>query len=233
MTYVTVRPAGRREGVVRQALSDLYFHSPGLVGLNVLWGFGSLGIVVVALVWSPLALLLTPVLAIPVAATFRMAARIVRQEGDRSFGGVLRSTVAEGPGTVALGAVSFLAVVVLGSNAVIGLRGTQPFEWLIGTLAAWGLILSGLAVLVALPILVDPRRRDQPVGERARISRTVLLAHPRPLIVVGVATAAFLIVSTVLVVVLFTTSLAVCALVACRTVYPLADRLDPSESGGR
>lgn len=223
---MTAGGGGRPDGVVRAALSDLYFHSMPLVGLNLVWGVGLLAIVFAALAWSPASLVLTPILAIPAAATFRMAARIVRQEGDRSIGAVLTTSTTTAVVTVLLGAVLVVGLVVLVSNAIIGLTGTQPLEWLLGTLAAWGLVVLWCWILAAFPLLVDPLRADRSFGDRIRLATAVLLASPRRFVVVGVCVAVFVIASTILTVVLLSTSLALTALVACRVGYPLADRLD-------
>ena len=217
---------GREEGVVRSALSDLYFHSLPLVSLNLLWGLGLLAIVFGAIAWSPASLVLTPVLAIPAAATFRMAARIVRQDGDRSISGVLATSASTAVGTVLLGGALLVTVVVLVSNAIIGMNGTQPLEWLLGTLAAWGLVLAWCWSLAAMPLLVDPRRTDASLGQTMRLATAVLLANPRRFAVVGVSIAVFVVVSAILTIVLLSTSLALTALAACRVVYPMADRLE-------
>lgn len=223
---MTASVGGRPDGVVRASLSDLYFHSMPLVSLNLLWGLGLLAIVFAALAWSPASLVLTPILAIPAAATFRMAARIVRQEGDRSIGAALVTSTTTAVGTGLLGGALLIALVVLVSNSVIGLTGTQPLEWLLGTLAAWGLVLLLCWTLAAVPLLVDPRRTDRSFGQTMRLATAVLLANPRRFATVGVCIAVFVVVSAILTIVLLSTSLAVTALVACRVVYPLSDRLE-------
>lgn len=215
-----------REGVVRAALSDLYFHSVPLVALNVLWGLGALAIVFSAITWSLVVVALSPLLAIPAMATFRMAARIVRQDGDRSVGGALGTATSTVVGTILLGSALGVAIVVLASNTIIGLTGTEPFEWVLGTLAAWGLVLLWCWTLAALPLLVDPRRTDRSFGQTMRLATAVLLANPRRFAVVGVSIAAFIVVSAILTIVLLSTSLALTALAACRVVYPMADRLE-------
>jgi len=217
---------GREEGVVRSALSDLYFHSMPLVSLNLLWGLGLLAIVFAALTWSLALVALSPLLAIPAVATFRMAARIVRQDGDRSISGVLATSASTAVGTVLLGGALLVAAVVLVFNSIIGLTGTQPLEWLLGTLAAWGLAFAWCWSLAAMPLLVDPRRTDASLGQTMRLATAVLLANPRRFAVVGVSTAVFVVVSAILTIVLLSTSLALTALVVCRIVYPLADRLE-------
>ena len=222
-----------REGVVRAALSDLYFHSVPLVALNVLWGLGALAIVFSAITWSLVVVALSPLLAIPAMATFRMAARIVRQDGDRSVGGALGTATSTVVGTILLGSALGVAIVVLASNTIIGLTGTEPFEWVLGTLAAWGLVTVWAGGLAALPLLVDPLRADRSIGDRLRLAAAVLLANPRRFATLGLSTAVFVVVSAVLTVVLLSTSLAIIALIACRVVYPLADRLEPTTSASR
>lgn len=223
---MTVGIAARPDGIVRAALSDLYFHSAGLVGLNLLWGLGLVTVAVGVLLWSPLVLALVPLLAIPAVGTVRLAARIVRGDGDRSVGRALLPGWSAVGGTVLGGLAVLVALVVLVSNAVIGLTAAEPFAWLLGTLAAWGLVILWGVLLVAIPLLVDPWRTSRSVRDRLRLAVAVLLANPRPCAFVGAMIAAFLVVSAVLVVVLLSTSLAIAALAACRVVYPLADRLD-------
>lgn len=223
---MTANVVGRPDGVVRTVLSDLYFHSAGLVGLNALWGMGLVTLVVLALLWSPVALVLLPVLAVPAVGTVRLAACIVRKDGDRTIGGALLPVRTAIGGTV-LGAVAVLAaLVILTSNAAIGLTASDPVAWLLGTLAAWGLVILWGILLVATPLLVDPWRSDRTVSYRLRLAVAVLLANPRRCAVLATTSAAFLAIGTVLVVVLLTTSLTFVGLAACRVVYPLADRLD-------
>lgn len=216
---------------MRAALSDLYFHSTGLVGLNVLWGSGVLAVAFAALTWSPVALALTPLLAIPAAGTVRLAARIVREDSDRSVRGALYPSASIVVGAVLAGTAVLTAQLVLASNSLIGLTGAQPLEWLVGTLAAWGLVVMWGALLIAVPLLVDPRRAHRPARDRLRLAAAVLLANPGRTATLGGLTAVFLVISAILVVVLFSTSLALASLVACRVVYPLADRLDGNPGG--
>jgi hypothetical protein len=223
---VTAGIEGRPVGVVRAALSDLYFHSVGLVGLNALSGLGLTAVLMTALLASPLALALVPLLAVAAVGTARLAARIVRADGDRSARAALLPGRAAVGRTVLAGVAGLLVVVVLTFNAVIGLTAAEPFAWLLGTLATWGLVILWAASVVAVPLVVDPRRDHVPVGERLRLAVAVLLANPRRCALLAAGTAVFLVVSAVLVVVLLTTSLAIAWLVACRVVYPLADRLD-------
>ena len=66
--------------VVRAALSDYYFNSMRLVAANLVWGLALALIVLVGLASPLLSLALLPLLALPTAGVFRLAARIVRAE---------------------------------------------------------------------------------------------------------------------------------------------------------
>ena len=72
--------------------------------------------------------------------------------------------------------------------------------------------------------------RGLSIGDRMRLAAAVLLANPRRFATLGLSTAVFVVGSAVLTVVLLSTSLAIIALVSCRVVYPLADRMDPTAS---
>ena len=79
----------RLGGAIRASFSDYYFNSMRLVPANVVWGAGLVGIVLVALVWPLGGLLLLPLLALPTAGIFRLAARIVRVAPDPGLRDVL------------------------------------------------------------------------------------------------------------------------------------------------
>jgi hypothetical protein len=63
--------------VVRAAVSDYYFNSMRLVPANLVWGFALALIVLIGMVSPLLSLTLLPLLALPTAGVFRIAARIV------------------------------------------------------------------------------------------------------------------------------------------------------------
>lgn len=224
---MTARVAHRPDGAVRAALSDLYFHSLPLVALNATWGLGVIGIAIAILVWSPYALVLVPLLAVPALGTCRLAARIVRATDDRSYGAALVVSRQTTLGTIVGGIGYGVALIVLASNAVIGLTGTQPLEWILGTLAAWGFVAILFGTIIAIPLLVDPLRAELPVGRRLRVAAAVAGAHPRLVATLGIGTWVFLAASTILVVAILSTGLAISALVACRVVYPRADAMMP------
>ena len=90
-----------------------------------------------------------------------------------------------------------------------------------------------LQAIADLDFSPSPLRGDRSIGDRMRLAAAVLLANPRRFATLGLSTAVFVVVSAVLTVVLLSTSLAIIALIACRVVYPLADRLEPTTSASR
>jgi uncharacterized membrane protein YesL len=211
---------------VRSALTDFYFNSGRLVPVNIVWGGGLVLIVLVALIWPLGAFVLAPLLAIPTAGTFCVAARIVRNDQDISLRDALAATRADARPILLLGLAFVAAAVILGSNMVAGLTSPEPLGWVIGTFAAWGLIVLWCGALVAWPLLVDPSRAERPPSERLRLAGALLLAYPVRLGGLGAVVAVFVVVSAILAAVLLTVGVAFVALVACRYVYPAADRLE-------
>lgn len=211
---------------MRAAASDFYFNSLRLVPINLMWGLGVIATALVALVWPVGALGLGLLLAVPGAAVVRMAAAIVRGEPEATFSDAIMTSL-RSAGSVLLVAVGLLgAATVLGTNAVIGLTQTGPLGWAIGTLAAWGLITLWCTSIVLWPLLVDPLRVGQPLRMRLRTTAMVLLSFPVRSAALGILIGLIATISAVLVVGLLSVGLALLALVACRAVYPVADRID-------
>jgi len=223
----------RLGNVVRAALSDYYFNSMRLVPANLVWGFSLAVIVLVGLVSPLLSLVLLPLLALPTAAVFRMAARIVRGEpgvGLRDIAWPYRHATGR---WVVVGVAVVAAGLTLGTNAFVGLGGGEPAGWAIATLAGWGLVVLWCGALVGWPLLVDPSRSAMPLSERLRLAGSLLLAHPVRFAGLGLAMAVVVAVSVVLTAAILTISVAFVALVACRSVYPAADRLELALGGER
>ena len=217
----------RPHGAVRAALTDYYFNSLRLVPANVVWGATVILVVLVALWWPLGGLLSLPILALPTAGVFAVAARAVR---GGAGGGLADSLFAyrRAPGsTLLLGAAWVAAGLVLATNLVIGLGRGDPFGWGLATLAGWGLIALWCGSLVAWPLVVDPARADRPLGDRLRLAGQLLLVEPRRFATLGLAAAIIAAVSIVLTAAILTVSVAFIALIACRTVYGVADRLEP------
>jgi uncharacterized membrane protein YesL len=219
--------------VVRAALSDYYFNSMRLVPANLVWGLALALIILLGIVSPLLSVALLPLLALPTAAVFRIAARIVRGEsgvGLRDIAWPYRH--AQGRWLL-VGVVVVTSGLVLGTNTLVGLVGGEPAGWAMATLAGWGLVVLWCGALVAWPLLVDPARAATPLGENLRLTGGLLLAHPLRFAGLGIAMAVVTAVSVALTAAILTVSVAFIALVACRSVYPAADGLEPALRGER
>ena len=224
----------RLGAAIRASLTDYYFNSMRLVPANIVWGAGLVAIVLVALVWPLGGLLLLPLLALPTAGIFRLAARIVRVDPDPGWHDVMWPYRHAARRTLALGAGVVVATIVLGTNLIGGITGQGDLiGWVLATLAAWGLVAIWAGVLVAWPLVVDPTRDGQPVRPRLRLAVALLLVNPTRFAALAIAVALITAVSTVLTAALLTISVAFVALVACRVVYPAADRLEAAMAGER
>lgn len=204
-----------------------------LVPANLVWGFTVVLLVLIGLVSPLLSLALLPLLALPTAGVFRIAARIVRGEPDVGLHDIAWP-YRHMPGRwVAIGAAVVAAGLMLGTNLLFGVGGGEPAGWAIATLAGWGLIVLWCGALVGWPILVDPSRAAMPLSERLRLAAALLLAHPLRFAGLGLAMAIVVALSVVLTAAILTISVAFVALVACRLVYPAADRLGLALGGER
>ena len=219
--------------VVRAALSDYYFNSMRLVAANLVWGFALALIVLVGMASPLLSLALLPLLAFPTAGVFRLAARIVRVEpgaGLRDIAWPYRHLPVR---WLVLGIAVVAAGLMLGTNIVVGLTGGEPARWAIATLAGWGLVALWCGALVGWPLLVDPARSETSLTDGLRLVGGLLLAHPLRIAALALAMAIVTAISFVLTAAILTISVSFVALVACRSVYPAADRLEPALRGER
>ena len=219
--------------VIRASSTDFYFNSLRLIPANLLWGAGVLAVGLVWLVWPVGALLASPLMALPTVGVFRVAAGIVRNEPDVSFRDVLAAYRHHALPAVPLGLGFVAAGLILGTNFVTGLTQAEFGGWIIGTLAGWGLFIMWCLALIGWPLLVDPFRVDRPARERLRLAGLLLIAYPVRFAALGVVAAVVVVVSTILTAALLTIGVAFVALVACRYVYPAADRLESRLAGER
>ena len=126
-------------------------------------------------------LALLPLLALPTAGVFRLAARIVRGEPGV---GTARHRLAVSARRRVAGSSSACVVVggglVLGTNVVVGLSGGEPAGWAIATLAGWGLVVVWCGALVALAAARRPGtdRATSPPRTAFAWPAGLLLAHP-------------------------------------------------------
>jgi hypothetical protein len=224
-TSTLARPTAPTIGsALRTAGQDAYYHSWRLLPANVVWSVAALA-VVVGLALSPIAVVLAPLVALPIAGIFRVTTRIARGEAV-SFWDAIDAWRTDVRPTLAFGIGLVVAGLVLGSNVVNGLLSGSPVGCALATLAGWGLLATWVFAWTAWPILLDPARAGRPAADRLRLAGLLVLAYPLRFAAFGIALAVFLALSTVLVVALATISVAFAALVASRFVLPAADRLE-------
>ena len=223
----------RLGAVIRASLTDYYFNSMRLVPANVVWGTGVVVLIMVGLVWPPGAVLLLPLLVLPTAVVFRIAALVVRGAPWAGIGDVVRATRGELPAVLGLGLASVATGLILMTNALTGLARADPFGLVLATLAGWGLVAWWCGAIVAWPLIVDPARVGRPLRETLRLAGALLLAHPARFGGLAVVVLLIVVISTILTAAILTVSVAFVALVACRSVYPAADRLEAAMTGER
>lgn len=213
-------------GALGAAAVDLSEVSFRLVAANALWGLAVLGVIVVSLGGGPFGtLVVAPLLAIPYAGVVRLATQTARRR-DVAFSDIGRAYRRHVAATIALGAVTTVAVILLSSNLVIagamgGIAGVT-----FGSLAVGGLVIVWVASFPIWTILVDPARDERPVRERLRLAVLLVLAAPLRCAMLGAILALLLSISTVAFPALVTFAVAYAALVAARYLLPLSDRLE-------
>lgn len=218
---------------MRASLSDYYFNSLRLVAVNVIWGLAMVLVIVLALAWPFGALLAAPLLAVPTAGVFRLAARLVRGDTRVAIRGLAGLYREELPATLALGAGVVLATVVLGTNVMAGIAAPEPLGLIIATLAGWGLVGIWCLAIVAWPLVADPTRTGVSLRDNLRLASGLVLTEPARFGALGLVVALLTVASILLTVAILTVSLSFIALVACRIVYPSADRLNAALGGER
>jgi hypothetical protein len=209
----------------RLALADLYHHSIRLVAVNLVWGLGLLLLLGIATAGAPLlALVASPVLALPLVGMARLAGEIVRGR-DVVLSDAWWAIRALAGRALAAGALIGAGGVVLLANIGIGLTAPGAPSLALAVAAAWGLLAL---VLVALPfwvLLADPAREGRGIAGAAREVTTLLLVEPTRLLALTLVVGAVVVVGTALVAAILTVGVAYAVLVTARVVVPAADRL--------
>ncbi|HET7026351.1 MAG TPA: hypothetical protein VFI28_01530 [Candidatus Limnocylindrales bacterium] len=220
---------GLRSGL-RRALQEFYFNSWRLVPANLVWGAGLLGLYVVANVAPVLAIVALPLLALPTVGLFRLAALIARDE-PAALGDAFAAWRRFGGAALVIGTAAVVALVVFSANVVTGVASGGVLGWGLATLAGWGLAMTGLVLLAAWPLLVDPWRAELGLRARLRLGALMVLASPGRLVTLGLLCAIILAVSTVAFAALVMVSVAFVAMLASMVVLPAADRLEARLGG--
>jgi hypothetical protein len=220
-------------GALRAGVGDLFYNSWRAVPVNAMFGVVLVGVLAAwafagALAAAAVSVLLAP----PLAGMFRLGGQATRGR-DVNLSDAL-DPMREAPLVVlAAGAAFALAVLVLGTNVVTGLRIGGILPWMVSTAAAWGLVATLVLGFAYWPIAVDPGRAGQPALARARLAALLAFAHPLRLGALATLLSLVLAASTAVVAALLTVSVALCAFVACRYVLPAADRLEAQLAGAR
>jgi hypothetical protein len=201
------------------------------VPANVAWGAGFLGVLAVAFWLSPaLALLVAPLLCLPLVGIARLAAQIVRGD-DVVLSDITTAMRIHGLMALAAGVVFEVATLVAATNVVAGMSGGGAIGWAFAMLAVWGLAALWVGGLALWPLLVDPARDAMTVVARARLAGLVVLAHPARFASLGASVAVVTIISAVAFAALLSVSVAFIALVASRVTLPSADQLEARLAG--
>jgi len=215
--------------VLREAASDLYYHSLRLVAGNLLWG-----VVLLASLWfgmvAPPLVLLGGVALVPISiGLMRMVTSVVR-EGHTvmsDFGAAFRPRAWR---HVALGFGQLMLLLVAAGDLLIGVQ----LGGMLGTFLAVSAIYMLFAVwvlgLTCWPVLLDPLRSDEPISHNLRLGVALALARSGRLSGLALLLGAVLAGSTVLAALLLTVAVAFAFLVAARYVLPAADRLEGRET---
>ncbi len=212
-------------GALRASAVDIFYNSWRLVPANLVWGVGFVAVALIGLTAPALGLLLVPLLALPIVGLYRIAALIARGESVALSDGFAAWRAYLVPSLLAGAAVTIGVVVGLWDFAG-GILSDSVLGWVMGTMAAWGLLLV-LAVSIAFwPLLVDPARAERRVRDRLRLAGLVVVAYPVRVAALLVVVVAILVASTVAFAALVTISMAYVALVTTRWVLPAADRLE-------
>ncbi|CAN5569487.1 hypothetical protein BH24CHL9_BH24CHL9_13910 [soil metagenome] len=210
---------------LRAAARDFFDHSWRLVAANVAWGLALL-LVLAGLGLSPLALLLAPLLAVPTAGVYRLAALIARGERVSVTDGLVAWWRFGGRALV-IGIPIALAVVALSTNVITGLGTGDRVGWTLATAAGWGLAAVATVCVVLWPLAVDPWREGLRLREVVRLALLLTLAFPVRFAVLALLVGMVFVLGSLAVVAVLSVAVAIAALISCRYVLPAADRLWP------
>jgi hypothetical protein len=220
-----VPAAPRLLGALRESASDFYYNSWRLVPANIVWGALLVLLMFVASIRPLAALLLFPLLALPTAGVFRMAALIVRGDSVALSDAFEAWRLYLRP-ALAAGVVFTVLALIFAVNLAVGVASDSFFGAMVAAFAAWGVLVLWTGALAFWPLLVDPRRAELRMRERLRLVAVLVLAFPLRLSALALTLAALVVLSTFVFAALITVSVAFCALVASRYVLPAADRFE-------
>ena len=153
-------------GALRDSISDFYFNSWRLVPANLLWGLGLARRLPGRLIWWPLALVLAPLLCLPLVTMHRIGGRIVRG-GDVSLSDGLRAWREVGVAAVVVGASRSSPLRSMLANLIGGLQSARLPRHGVRDAGRLG---PDHRLDLAVRLLADPRR-SRPRGRTAFAER--------------------------------------------------------------
>jgi uncharacterized membrane protein YesL len=224
MTAATHRRGSSIGPALRESTSDFYFNSWRLVPANLVWGLVLIGLLVAAAAWPP-ALALLPLLGIPLAGIYRLAALIARSE-PASFSDFWSACRQFAVPATALAGGALIVAVVLVTNLLVGLQSAEPIGWFVGVSAFYGLLGLATYLVAAWPILVDTAHEALPVRRRLLLAGLVMIGKPLRTLALTALVGLILAVSTALLAVVVMVGVAFAALISARIILPTVDALE-------
>jgi hypothetical protein len=207
----------------RQAAFDLYYNFSSFIPANLIFGVGLVALIGTA---SDPALggLVAIGLVLVTAGCMALATTLVR-DGHTDLG-VFMSVVRHPWPVLGLGLAQLAVGMILVVDLVAGTGLGMPVGGVLVLSALYGLAILWTYAVVAWPIVLDPRRRDDPLAARLRLALGLLLARPGRMAGLAAVVGIFLAIATVLVAAVVTFALALAWLIVARYVLTIADRLD-------
>ena len=215
---------------MRESAVDLYYSFSSLLPANLAFGIGLI-VLVVALAGSSLGWVLAVVLVPLAAGCMALATTLVRDHHTDlgEYAAVIRR-----PGQVlVLGAFQLGAGLVLVVDLLVGAAvGSVPGGIMLLS-SLFGLVILWAYSIAAWPIVLDPWRRDEPIGARLRLALVLLVRRPIGLPAFALLLGAFLVAASVVFAVIVTFGFAFACLVAARYVLPAGGPARGAGRGGR
>ena len=208
---------------VRQAALDLYYAFATFIPANLIFGVGLI-VFLGAVAGTPWGWLVAIAL-VPVAAGCMALATGLVRDGHTDLGEFADVLRHPWP-ALGLGVAQLSVGAVLVVDLMVGSALGTAIGGVLAVSAVYGLAILWVYAVVAWPIVLDPRRRGDPLAARLRLAIAVLVTRPGRMTVLAVSVGIFLAVATILVAAIVTFALALAWLVVAREVLPAADRLE-------
>ena len=160
------RPSLR--GSLRAAASDFFFNSWRVVPANAIWGALFIALLIGTAVFPPV-IVLFPLLAVPVAGMYRLAALIARGE-PVDFADALRAMRQFAGTAFLIGIAATVAMVVFSVNIAVGVQTGDIAGGVFAMLAGYAIVGIWMYLVCLWPILVDPLRDGTRLRDRLRLA---------------------------------------------------------------